>query len=461
MSRLTTEPESSGSRNPTLSSWHPKITPYRAIVLTSTVGFGTAKGVLAQRGSTIASITVEWLLGTVIFLLMFSVNAYDSDSGNDAPRFLSWLFQPDCMNSAWRVLATISVPCPRYTSEERPTISDPNSLSEHPPITFYRILVCSVVTAFGMSKAVLGYYGFSTAVTWTDWALAVPITTSLYVLGLYEYNSLDVWSSFFVTHRSKIIYSVGTWAAILISFAWVLAWCYVLRFVPDLKIKSTHPNEDSFSSWRRTFNEEWSPFGYKLFAGLLIFMPIAGGVAVIFFVLRSMSTDVVSNNGPYDEGDFHTRSSWYSRYRNRRIFALIDSMFYPLLGVGVDLFFFMGCCTFSLILTDMALDFFDPVIEEGSQVFSRVPGFLLSALCAGAAFCSMLGALSMLIACLVALFKRLKKAVPASAFKWRRSKSRFPDIERQVQSSVLKKSSNERNGRNAALGRTLKLQTSF
>ena len=52
--------------------WHPKITPYRLLVLVVGVSFGTTKAILAYKGETIALITVEWIAGVVVSLLYLS-----------------------------------------------------------------------------------------------------------------------------------------------------------------------------------------------------------------------------------------------------------------------------------------------------------------------------------------------------------------------------------------------------
>ncbi|KDR70539.1 hypothetical protein GALMADRAFT_877852 [Galerina marginata CBS 339.88] len=183
-------------------SWHPKITPYRLIVPSTTIGLGSAKAVLTQSGSTVIPTTLEWLVGTVLFLLFFSISAYDSRE--TFPKSLSWLFEYDCMDLVWWLLESLSSRRrPQYCFDEKLTIVDGSVY--HPPLTAYRILVCSAATSFGASKAVLGYLRLSTAVTWSDWALAVPVTTILYVLGLYEYNSSSIWSHFFVEDRSRDI----------------------------------------------------------------------------------------------------------------------------------------------------------------------------------------------------------------------------------------------------------------
>ncbi|KDR84522.1 hypothetical protein GALMADRAFT_133798 [Galerina marginata CBS 339.88] len=159
--------------SPLTLSWHPKITPYRLLTLTTTVGFGTWKTVSTQEGSTTTSTTIEWVTGTLLALLFFSVSSYDSRE--DAPWILQWLFKPDCMNFVWNILDWLSIPRPHYVSDEK--YISPEDRSDHPPITMYRFLVSVVVASFGLSKAVIGFHGGSTAMTWADWGLGVPITT--------------------------------------------------------------------------------------------------------------------------------------------------------------------------------------------------------------------------------------------------------------------------------------------
>lgn len=102
----------------------------------------------------------------------FTVGSYDSRE--DVPAHLHWLFKPDCMDPIWVLLTDhLSIKRPSYRSEEQVI---PEALyAGHPFVTPYRVLVCAIVTVGGMSKAMLGYWGYSTAVTWIEWASAVPL----------------------------------------------------------------------------------------------------------------------------------------------------------------------------------------------------------------------------------------------------------------------------------------------
>ena len=50
-------------------SWHPKLTLYRLLVILSSVGLTAAKTATSYLNLTFASITLEWILGVVVFLL--------------------------------------------------------------------------------------------------------------------------------------------------------------------------------------------------------------------------------------------------------------------------------------------------------------------------------------------------------------------------------------------------------
>lgn len=54
--------------DPTLSRarWHPKISPYRLIMLLTPVTFGTAKAIISQNGGVTVPITIEWVTGVVV-----------------------------------------------------------------------------------------------------------------------------------------------------------------------------------------------------------------------------------------------------------------------------------------------------------------------------------------------------------------------------------------------------------
>jgi len=63
--RLSSRVSSAGSS----LSWHPKLTLYRLLVILSTVGLTAAKTATSYLNLAFASITLEWILGVVVFLL--------------------------------------------------------------------------------------------------------------------------------------------------------------------------------------------------------------------------------------------------------------------------------------------------------------------------------------------------------------------------------------------------------
>ena len=50
-------------------NWHPRITFYRLTVILSTIWLGTAKAVCTYQGREFISITIDWIMGVVIYLL--------------------------------------------------------------------------------------------------------------------------------------------------------------------------------------------------------------------------------------------------------------------------------------------------------------------------------------------------------------------------------------------------------
>jgi len=52
-----------------LDRWHPKLTPFRLLTLGTTIALGTAKAVESYKQVTYVSVTLEWVLGVVAFLM--------------------------------------------------------------------------------------------------------------------------------------------------------------------------------------------------------------------------------------------------------------------------------------------------------------------------------------------------------------------------------------------------------
>jgi hypothetical protein len=85
------------------------------------------------------------------------------------------------MDVVWRILRTVSIPRPYYSSEELAVVLVPHE--NYPPVSGYRILVSMVVITFGIGKAACGYVGLPTTANSIDWTFAV-VATSMFVLSL-------------------------------------------------------------------------------------------------------------------------------------------------------------------------------------------------------------------------------------------------------------------------------------
>ncbi|KAF8150687.1 hypothetical protein B0H34DRAFT_862281 [Crassisporium funariophilum] len=279
---------------PNTLRWHPKVTPYRLFVLFSTFAFGTAKSVLSYHGYTIASVTIEWIMGVVMFLTFFTAGYYDSEGCSNV--YFSWIFKFDCMDIVWRLLAVFSIQRPDYNSEERRPEPPPVAprYRAPPPITGYRILVSSTVFFFGMLKAALGYLGWSTATNYIDWALAVAATSLLYCIGLYENNAYNLWPYFFADDHSSpvgrvisvvsytMLYTVG----LCISVIWTSFFSALfVKFWNETIDLSGNQDDGSPSNIRPTFIDGAHDITLKIMVLLFGAVYIIIGVACIILML--------------------------------------------------------------------------------------------------------------------------------------------------------------------------------
>ncbi|KIK00153.1 hypothetical protein K443DRAFT_679420 [Laccaria amethystina LaAM-08-1] len=165
--------------------WHPKITVYRLVVLLTTICLGVGKAITSARGAVVVPITLEWVSGVAVFVLLYGIGLYDEDHR----QHMKWLFNQDLAPYLWLV---------SYRTDE---VALPAGFhfSRHPPITGYRIAITASVPLFGLAKAMFGYLGYSLAANTFDWVFGVIVTTALYCIGLYENNSLDLFPMFFTT----------------------------------------------------------------------------------------------------------------------------------------------------------------------------------------------------------------------------------------------------------------------
>jgi hypothetical protein len=58
------------SRTPRIEKWHPKLTPYRFIVLSTTIGLGIAKAFAVGQNLTFVATYIEWITGVVVFSML-------------------------------------------------------------------------------------------------------------------------------------------------------------------------------------------------------------------------------------------------------------------------------------------------------------------------------------------------------------------------------------------------------
>ena len=56
--------------------WHPKITVYRLLVISTTISLGSTKAVETFYGKSYISTTIEWIAGVAVFCLLSSFIFY-------------------------------------------------------------------------------------------------------------------------------------------------------------------------------------------------------------------------------------------------------------------------------------------------------------------------------------------------------------------------------------------------
>ncbi|KAF8972518.1 hypothetical protein BDZ97DRAFT_1781409 [Flammula alnicola] len=283
--------------------WHPRLTPYRLMILLTTICIGTAKAVATQRGSMDVPITLDWVSGVVVFLVFFLTGPYESRK--DIPRYLAWMFELDCMDAIWWLLdAALSIPRPRYMTEERPTeaIETDSTI-----FTTYRLLTSATVTLFGMTKAGLSYWGLSTGANWVDWLLGVVATSILYILGLYENNSLGKWASFFMTDRSQMVYAGRKIGAYTLFVG--LVWAGLSGVIKTSEILYPSPDGEPYE-WTDipqipVLLKRVTPYIVNIGAHISIVFGVLVTAAGTVTILRSAFGDYNGNGGPFLQRIYH------------------------------------------------------------------------------------------------------------------------------------------------------------
>ncbi|KAF8159769.1 hypothetical protein B0H34DRAFT_417352 [Crassisporium funariophilum] len=213
--------------------WHPKLTLYRLLIVSLTVGLAIAKSATSYLNLTFASITLEWILGIVVFLLYvaFSHLMKRVQSPSDyfrlhfigsyevhEPRVLPWFFHDDYLEYLWSFIRTFTrFQPPAYLSDERKV--GMILTGKHPPITGYRILVTVMALSFGLLKATLSFVGLNMGATTVECIFGVGIVTCLYWLGLYEAGPPGTFVFLFhVDYAPNISYVLHNRKVIFISF---------------------------------------------------------------------------------------------------------------------------------------------------------------------------------------------------------------------------------------------------
>ncbi|KIM49829.1 hypothetical protein M413DRAFT_116606 [Hebeloma cylindrosporum] len=182
------------------SRWHPRITVYRLLVVSTTISLGSAKAVATFYGKSYVSTTIEWVAGVAVFSLLFMLGWFE-ESPLEYPK-LAWMFDCDLVH----FFLGLFKKDPKYTSEGR-QLHIRRHDGPHPLITSYRLIVSCSVFTFGMVKAYLSYAGLVGAANVLDWTFGILVTSTLYVLGLYENNPANMMPYFFERHFDKEFYS--------------------------------------------------------------------------------------------------------------------------------------------------------------------------------------------------------------------------------------------------------------
>ncbi|KIK00150.1 hypothetical protein K443DRAFT_679418 [Laccaria amethystina LaAM-08-1] len=262
--------------------WHPKITVYRLIVLLTTICLGVGKAIMSAKGAVVVSVTLEWVSGVAVFVLLYCVGLYDEDR----QQHMKCLFNKDLAPYLWLV---------SYRTDE---VGLPAGfhLSQHPPITGYRIVVTASVLLFGLAKAMLGYLGHPVAANTFDWTYGVVVTSGFYCIGLYENNSLDLFSAFFTIDYGpflrRVFLAIHKYSPSIVFFLGV-----VYAAVRILAFQWSHPVTLTFVSVDPHMKMSFFDYVHDLCLNLLIseilLLIAALGVSGLFNTLYSIKKAVL------------------------------------------------------------------------------------------------------------------------------------------------------------------------
>ena len=62
--------------------WHPKVTPYRLLVLFTAIGLGTTKAYTVSRNLVLVATSVEWVTGVIIFSMLSLADFFYTPDNN-------------------------------------------------------------------------------------------------------------------------------------------------------------------------------------------------------------------------------------------------------------------------------------------------------------------------------------------------------------------------------------------
>ncbi|KAF5309190.1 hypothetical protein D9619_012835 [Psilocybe cf. subviscida] len=224
------------------SSWHPKVTPYRLAFILTTGGLGIAKAVLISGGRAASSTTIEWVAGVVV-ALSFQLSG-PLEYAAQRPRYVDWIFSYDCLNIPRTIIRgrrlDIRDSSPIHTKAHQDQEASSDDIWKSPPIvTAYRLFVSAIISGFGLVKMICAYRGLPGAMNTLEWIVAVPMTLSLYYVGLYEDLRGTVPRKFFdIDYSGPAAYALGQ--SIVSSFflsvasmciSWITYWSWILLLV--------------------------------------------------------------------------------------------------------------------------------------------------------------------------------------------------------------------------------------
>ncbi|KAF4613856.1 hypothetical protein D9613_007967 [Agrocybe pediades] len=313
--------------------WHPRLTPYRLLIFTTTLALGTAKAIATQKGSTVLPTTLEWISGVALFLVIFFTGKYDSQSNTDtesAHSYWSWFFRMDCMDFMWSILSRFGYRRPFYLSEEGDLVPEGG---EGPSATVYRLMVSFSVVCFGLTKATLSYCGRSTSANWIEWALGTFISAVFYCVGLYENNTHNLYPWLFEDDHSTY-FRPGAKAGIYVictSFLWacIIFFIYGLHNAlndeePPFSAADHRAGPPAVPSTWETLHEKTNDFALTLMS--LIFI-------VFLFVMFVLMTALMWSEDNFSGGLQADRRPTALRRARRWASSCVGNVFFRLVSI--------------------------------------------------------------------------------------------------------------------------------